>query len=1325
VCKGLAVILILGLLPLTVCYPCLAQGPAAMKALILYDGPSTDYSEGLISANNIANLLGHFSVGFQIQPLESYQEGSLENYGWIFFAGNVEKTRVPKAFLNDLLSTAKTICWLNRHLDQLTQRSDFRQKFGFSFIDYRDDEGFDSVLYKGISLRKTDPDLNLVHIENRSLCRVWAQAKNDAGIQPYILQSGNFWYVADSPFSFVEEGDRYLAFCDILHDILNIPHQSIRNALVRIEDVSIDDDPVELRRIADYLNSQRVPFQIALIPVFKDPSKGTEVYLSDRPQFLEALKYMVTRGGTVVLHGVTHQFRGTSADDFEFWDDLRDKPVSFDSVEMIRKRLELGLNECFKNGLYPLAWETPHYAASTLDNQVFREFFSHVNERRMVIAKLGTQQYFPYPLTDISGQKVIPENLGFVSIDEPKPERLVEDSQKMLTVRDGIPSFFFHSFMKLDYLKLIIQGMKQNGYRFVSLKSFGCQTRTHNRVAQTNSGLVRLNLDREFLRLALLDEQEKVQKETVSSALISGPVERNISLSPGQMAVVEGLGEKPGVRTGSWYEQWRKNLFDRFSPREENGNKDSKPVSEATLLWSETQDLEQSNDQASFRSALNAFGIRTRILSPDRLVHEVKSLSEIVFIPYPSGLLLSQDAQRAILDHVKAGGKVILDGKTELSQKLGIQFEGRNLPVDFARDVNFPDVSLEWKPTAYFPKFTPPKGYQQLFVDLESHSPLGLVNRLGKGDYLFLGPLFDPNSRLGTNRYPYLFHTLRTNFNLRPLARRTQLEVYFDPGLRAGVSLERLVRSWRSFGVKIVYAAAWAASYRQWDFNYEYFIDLCHKNGILVYAWFELPYINEKFWDKHPQWREKTATGADGHVGWRLLMNLSNQDCRRAAFGYVRDLLLQLPWDGVNIAELNYDTDHGPLNPAKYVPMNEDVRRAFQTKARFDPLQLFDVGSTYFWKRNPIAFEQFCQFRSQMITSWHREILELLTPICLKRDLELVITMLDSLHSQTLRRDTGMDSEQILSLMEKYPFTLQVEDPAEFWTQSPDRYSEFVKTYLKRVKNRKRLVFDLNVIPKRIVKSSQLPTDLQTGTEFAQMLYHASQASGRVAVYAESTLTPQDFEVMATILAHHSTVSVNRDHIEVETPNTVQVKVDLAGNYRLNGQVWPFEDAGQILVPPGRHVFIKEQPRFRLVNLSNLRLRLGTFSAELLDGGLTQRGLHVEYAASTRAIALLNKRPYRVFVDGQEFEAEAIYSQGDWSLLLPSGSHQVEIFANSPASFMLDVTSLFSSSLIVFLGFTVGALLLGLYSAVVLRRWIRGPLAWIIKSRTLTVKNSK
>ena len=40
----------------------------------------------------------------------------------------------------------------------------------------------------------------------------------------------------------------------------------------------------------------------------------------------------------------------------------------------------------------------------------------------------------------------------------------------------------------------------------------------------------------------------------------------------------------------------------------------------------------------------------------------------------------------------------------------------------------------------------------------------------------------------------------------------------------------------------------------------------CHRNAILVYAWFELPHVSEKFWEQHPEWREKTALGQDAQV---------------------------------------------------------------------------------------------------------------------------------------------------------------------------------------------------------------------------------------------------------------------------------------------------------------------------------------------------------------------------------------------------------------------------------------------------------------------------
>ena len=59
-------------------------------------------------------------------------------------------------------------------------------------------------------------------------------------------------------------------------------------------------------------------------------------------------------------------------------------------------------------------------------------------------------------------------------------------------------------------------------------------------------------------------------------------------------------------------------------------------------------------------------------------------------------------------------------------------------------------------------------------------------------------------------------------------------------------------------------------------------IAACHRHGILVYAWVEMPHVSEKFWNDHPQWREKTAVLQDAQLDWRKLMNLQNRECAAA-----------------------------------------------------------------------------------------------------------------------------------------------------------------------------------------------------------------------------------------------------------------------------------------------------------------------------------------------------------------------------------------------------------------------------------------------------------
>src|ERR1041385_3241135 len=109
-----------------------------------------------------------------------------------------------------------------------------------------------------------------------------------------------------------------------------------------------------------------------------------------------------------------------------------------------------------------------------------------------------------------------------------------------------------------------------------------------------------------------------------------------------------------------------------------------------------------------------------------------------------------------------------------------------------------------------------------------------------------------------------------------------------------------------------------------------------------VYAWLELPHVSEKFWNDHPEWREKTALLQDAELDWRKLMNLANRSAFAKVSEGVRDLLGRFDWDGVNLAELYFESLEGFENPARLTPMNDDVRAEFRREAGFDPVNLFD-----------------------------------------------------------------------------------------------------------------------------------------------------------------------------------------------------------------------------------------------------------------------------------------------------------------------------------------------------------------------------------------------
>jgi len=379
-----------------------------------YDDPA--YGDG----RQLKALLGHFSARVTLKGALEYVRGEADAHDVVFYIGFDVHDVMPASLANDLLKTRSRVVWMNTGIVDFCRRSDVAAHLSFTVSEYDSTSGFDKVRAAGTTFKKEDAHLARIRILDRNRVEVLATAVSSRSHReaPYAIRSGNFFYFADSPFAYAVPGGHYLFFADLLHDILGQPHETVHQAMIRIEDVTLFESPDKLRSVADFLSSRGVPFMVGVVPFFVDPAEGLRLSLTDKPELVDALQYMVRNGGTIVMHGVTHQYKGVTATDYEFWDEGTRRPIKGESEEAIARKLEMGIQEFLKNGLYPLVWETPHYTASSTLYRTVAKYFSTACEQRLALDHEDQSQFFPYVIhRDLYGQTVYPENLGYVPQD--------------------------------------------------------------------------------------------------------------------------------------------------------------------------------------------------------------------------------------------------------------------------------------------------------------------------------------------------------------------------------------------------------------------------------------------------------------------------------------------------------------------------------------------------------------------------------------------------------------------------------------------------------------------------------------------------------------------------------------------------------------------------------------------------------------------------------------------------------------------------------------------------------------------------------------------
>ncbi|HWH01089.1 MAG TPA: polysaccharide deacetylase family protein [Pilimelia sp.] len=489
-----------------------APGGGTANTLIVYDTTGPWGWLGEAYAMQTANLSSRFGR-WTARPVGTYTAGELAGYSAVIYIGSTYDEPLPAAFLADVTATTKPVLWMYNNIWQLTaQDPAFAANRGFMWRQF-DVSPVTGVRYRGTTLGR-DP-LNAAGLMDHVIhdpgkATVVGQAvRTDGTTLPWAVRSGNLTYLGEIPYAYVGHDDRYLAFADLLFDVLAPNTPTRRRALVRIEDVGPDADPAQLRAIADLLHARRIPFSVAVYTRYRNPrgvennGRPEDYSLWQRPQVVSALKYMRARGGTLLMHGYTHQYEsainpydGRSGNDFEFYMahvDAQDRviydgPVPKDSASWATGRINSAATDFMLSGLpVPTIFEFPHYAGSAVDYRVVHQRFGKRYERGLYFpgvlsgkaidySKL-TGQFFPYPVRDVFGSAIVPENIGNV---EPEaynhhpvrlPEHLIATARLNLVVRDGTASFFYHPYLGTGYLRQTVDGIRALGYTFVSADS--------------------------------------------------------------------------------------------------------------------------------------------------------------------------------------------------------------------------------------------------------------------------------------------------------------------------------------------------------------------------------------------------------------------------------------------------------------------------------------------------------------------------------------------------------------------------------------------------------------------------------------------------------------------------------------------------------------------------------------------------------------------------------------------------------------------------------------------------------------------------------------
>ncbi len=584
--------------------------------------------------------------------------------------------------------------------------------------------------------------------------------------------------------------------------------------------------------------------------------------------------------------------------------------------------------------------------------------------------------------------------------------------------------------------------------------------------------------------------------------------------------------------------------------------------------------------------------------------------------------------------------RTIIIGEHPRAESVGIRATLETITVASLVDEHDPELEILWQEPLTLPIYELPAGAQLHTWEKHSRAPLAA----SVGNLLWLAA--EPGDR-GYERYPYLAQAIvrdQANGELaQPRLLGNRLWVFLDTSYRNRADPAYLARRWRRGGVAAVHVAAW--HFHEPDSSRDRYlanlIKAWHREGVLAYAWLELPHVSDGFWSRYPGCREKTASGADARLDWRKLVNLADPHCFELAAKEVDHLLTRFDWDGVNLAELYFESLHGPSNPARFTPMNGWVRADAERKLGFNPTDLFDDNCERHWSRSPKQWGEFADYRAKLALDLQARLIRRVAGVVPGAD--IVVTQIDDRFDTRMREYLGADTAALIPLAKQLDFTIAIEDPATIWNLGPQRYSEIGRRYAELTTDASRLAIDINIVERY---QQVYPTRKQVGVELFQLVHAASEAFHRVLLYFEHSISRPDWPLLP-----HSAATGNFDPSTGIVDSKHPVGLRHKGSATVNGKPWPVLNGETVWLPAGNHQ----------VRASELESgpRVLSFTGDLLAAEIDSETILLRYHSRSRAIARLDTRPGQVLIDEKPYSAIVLTAKSYFTVMLPRGSHTV------------------------------------------------------------------